>query len=93
MYQNLPFDDEHGPYPVIVFIHGTAAFRQYFSHIVEHWVSRGFVVVACDYPGITMADELRKLEGVKVPKTDQAGDTRTVLDALNSQTNPGKRLV
>jgi predicted dienelactone hydrolase len=50
-WMNLPMDTEHGPYPVIIFIHGTAAYRQYFMHIVEHWASRGFVVVGTDYPG------------------------------------------
>ena len=44
MWVNLTLDIEHGPFPVIVFIHGTAAYRQYFMHIVEHWVSRGVVV-------------------------------------------------
>jgi hypothetical protein len=83
-WANLPMDTEHGPYPVIVFVHGTAAYRQYFLHIVEHWVSRGFVVVATDYPGITMKDELTKLELKPTPKTDQVGDTKLLIEELTT---------
>ena len=55
---DLPLDTVHGPYPVVVFIHGTASFRmQSLSH-VTHWASRGFVVVAADHPGLKLADML-----------------------------------
>lgn len=88
MWVGLPFDTTHGPYPVIIFIHGTSAFREYFSHIVEHWCSRGFVVVSADYPGITLYDEIMRLEGHKVPPTDQAGDTVKILYELTSMKHP-----
>lgn len=83
-WKGLPLDTTHGPYPVIVFIHGTAAFREYFHHVAEHWSSRGFVVAAVDYPGITLADEIRKLELKLVPKTDQVGDTKLLIAELRS---------
>ena len=83
VYAELPFDDEHGRYPVIVFIHGTAAFRNYFHQgMASHWASRGFVCVMADYPGINLKDALTALELHPVPKTDQVGDTELILHEL-----------
>ena len=50
-YRDLPIDDTHGPYPVVTFIHGTAAFRTQSLTFATHWASRGFVVVSSDHPG------------------------------------------
>lgn len=57
-YSDLPLDEAHGPYPVVVFVHGTAGWRtQSLAHL-EHWASRGFVVVAADHPGLYLGDIL-----------------------------------
>jgi hypothetical protein len=67
-FRDLPPDDSHGPYPVLVFVHGTGAFRyQSISH-VTHWASRGFVVISAEHPGLKLSDILsfnlaRDLEG------------------------------
>ena len=76
-YRDLPIDAAHGKYPVVVFIHGTAGFRTQSLAHMEHWASRGFVVVAADYPGLYLADMLNLNF-----KKDLTGDTRKVLDAL-----------
>lgn len=76
-YRDLPLDDAHGPYPVVVFIHGTAGFRTQSLTFMTHWASRGFVVVASDHTGITLGDVLGGNFGA-----DQAGDAAKVLDAL-----------
>jgi hypothetical protein len=57
-YRDLPLDDEAGPYPVILFIHGTAGFRTTNLDNATHWASRGFVVIAGDHPGIMLRDML-----------------------------------
>jgi dienelactone hydrolase len=54
----LPIDDAHGPYPVVFYIHGTAAMRIASGAQMTHWASRGFVVVAADHPGMYLADML-----------------------------------
>jgi alpha-beta hydrolase superfamily lysophospholipase len=54
--RDLPLDGAHGPYPIVVFVHGTAAFRTQSLPIVTHWASRGFVVVAADHPGLVLGD-------------------------------------
>lgn len=56
--RELPLDDAHGPYPVVVFIHGTAGFRHQSVHQATHWASRGFVVIAADHPGLMLGDLL-----------------------------------
>lgn len=57
-FRDLPLDTEHGPYPVVIFVHGTASFRLGSFHTQALWASRGFVVVAADHPGLYLADYL-----------------------------------
>jgi dienelactone hydrolase len=59
--RDLPIDGGHGPYPVIVFIHGTASFRHQSLSQVTHWASRGFVVIAADHPGLKLGHLLGRL--------------------------------
>ena len=77
-YRDLPLDEAHGPYPVIVFVHGTASFRTQSLHQMTHWARRGFVVVAQDHPGLKLADVLT----MQFDKADQAGDAKRLLEAL-----------
>ena len=58
LFRDLPIDATHGPYPVIIFMHGTASFRIASGTIQTVWASRGFVVLAADYPGLMLADQL-----------------------------------
>jgi alpha-beta hydrolase superfamily lysophospholipase len=57
-YRDLALDTTHGPYPVVLFVHGTAAFRHQSVSQAQHWASRGFVVVAADHPGLMLGDFL-----------------------------------
>jgi len=57
-YRDLPLDAAHGPFPVVVFVHGTAAFRHQSVSQTRHWASRGFVVIAADHPGLMLGDFL-----------------------------------
>ena len=50
--RDLELDAARGPYPVVLFVHGTASFRHQSLHQVTHWASRGFVVVAADHPPV-----------------------------------------
>lgn len=78
--RDLPLDTAHGPYPVVVFVHGTAAFRMQSLSQMTHWASRGFVVVASDHPLLKLADVLAGQFGADLP-----GDVGKVLDALAAQ--------
>jgi len=57
-YGGLPLDDQHGPYPLVVFIHGTGGYRMQNLTQMTHWASRGFVVAAADHPGLCLSDML-----------------------------------
>lgn len=85
--RDLPIDDAHGPYPVIAFVHGTAAFRTQSLSMMTHWASRGFVVVAADHPGLFLGDSLATLGGCPDEPTgarDLEGDVRAVLAAVSA---------
>jgi hypothetical protein len=76
-HAGLPLDTAHGPYPVVIFIHGTAGFRTQSLAHMEHWASRGFVVVAADHPGLYLADAL----SLNL-KNDLPGDVKKMMAAL-----------
>jgi pimeloyl-ACP methyl ester carboxylesterase len=82
-YRDLPIDAGHGPYPVIVFVHGTASFRTQSLPHVSHWASRGFVVLAADHPGLKLADTLALLcPDDSSGNRDLAGDVDAILAAV-----------
>ncbi len=54
-HRDLPLDETHGPYPVVLFLHGAGSFRAQSAFLATHWASRGFVVVAPDLPGAGLA--------------------------------------
>lgn len=83
-FADLPIDAEAGPYPVLVFVHGTAGFRTTNLENVVHWASRGFVVVSSDHPGISLGDTLGLALGAGGGAADQAGDARRVLEQLQA---------
>jgi predicted dienelactone hydrolase len=57
-FVDLPVDAAHGPWPVVVFVHGTAAFSTQSLSDVTFWASRGVVVVSATHPGLYLADNL-----------------------------------
>mmetsp|Transcript_126706 Transcript_126706/g.253230 ORF Transcript_126706/g.253230 Transcript_126706/m.253230 type:complete len:402 (+) Transcript_126706:54-1259(+) len=87
-FNDLPI--ANGTFPVLAYIHGTAAFRTESLQQQTHWASRGFVVVAADHPGIQLFDLLGIVDGRLPPRTNQQSDVRGILNAL--QTNIPKEL-
>lgn len=73
----LPIDEAHGPYPVLIYVHGTAATRIYSLPFFEHWASRGFIVLSADNPNIYQKDALES--ALNIIRADQKGDTRDLL--------------
>jgi pimeloyl-ACP methyl ester carboxylesterase len=84
-YRDLPVDDAYGPYPAIVFIHGTAGFRSQSLPQMVHWASRGFVVIAADHPGLWLADTLGSLCGAGMTPQDLAGDRARLVAGIRGQ--------
>ncbi|WP_052548350.1 alpha/beta hydrolase family protein [Enhygromyxa salina] len=83
-YPELPIDADNGPFPVVVFIHGTASWRSQSLTQVTHWASRGFVVVSSDHPGLWLRDTLALVCQQPGASQDLSGDTDAVLGALAS---------
>jgi dienelactone hydrolase len=57
-YRDLPLDTTHGPYPAVIFVHGTGSFRVASMSTMTAWASRGFIAVAADHPGLFLTDFL-----------------------------------
>jgi fermentation-respiration switch protein FrsA (DUF1100 family) len=85
-YGDLPIDGAHGPYPVIVFVHGTAGFRTQSLELVTHWASRGFVVLAADHPGLYLRDLLGSVCGAGNVARDLQADLDALVGAIRSGT-------
>ncbi|MGB1700469.1 MAG: hypothetical protein ACPHRO_10975, partial [Nannocystaceae bacterium] len=84
----LPLDSDHGPYPVIVYVHGTAAWATVSLTQMTHWASRGFVVVAMDHPGLFLGDMLSiACPDEATGSQDLSGDVDALLAALSAGTD------
>lgn len=81
--RDLPLDTAHGPYPLVLFLHGTAGFRTQSLTLMTHWASRGFVVVAADHPGL----ELKAILALQIA-FDQAEEAAALLQDLRTQPPP-----
>jgi predicted dienelactone hydrolase len=57
-YRDLPIDSSHGPYPAVIFLHGTGSFRTASLSTMVQWASRGFIAVAADHAGLFLTDFL-----------------------------------
>jgi fermentation-respiration switch protein FrsA (DUF1100 family) len=83
-FGDLPVDDVRGPYPVVVFVHGTAGFRTQSLELMTHWASRGFVVLAADHPGLSLHDLLGSVCGAGAAARDLSGDLARIVGAVQS---------
>jgi alpha-beta hydrolase superfamily lysophospholipase len=78
-FADLPLDQVHGPYPALVFVHGTAGWRTQSLALLEHWASRGFIVLAADHPGLYLGDLL-----ALQTQRDLEGDLAALLNAITT---------
>jgi dienelactone hydrolase len=89
LFRDAPIDAKHGPYPVVVMIHGTSSFRIASGSTNTHWASRGFVVIAADYPGLGLRDQLSTTLECGYPATgeqDIAADVQAQIAAMTDAT-------
>jgi predicted dienelactone hydrolase len=72
-----------GPHPLVVFSHGRSGTRSSYAMLCEGLAARGYVVVAPDHPGDTLADWLL---GIAVDdatnEAQRVDDVRVVLNAV-----------
>lgn len=86
-YRDLEPDAAYGPYPVVVFVHGTASFRTQSLPQMIHWASRGYVVVAADHPGLQLRDLLAQVCGGGTVGQDLTADLDALLAAIRGETD------
>ena len=91
--RDLPLDQDHGPYPLVVFVHGTASWRMQSLSLMEHWASRGYVVIAADHPGLFLQDLLSSLCGEGSGPSQDLGEDINDLLAAFSQDDPALSFV
>jgi hypothetical protein len=82
--RDLPLDEKRGPYPVVIFVHGTASFRTQSLTQMVHWASRGFVVLSADHPGIGLKDII----GNTFDFGNQSRNTDRLVTAVQSPSGP-----
>ncbi|RME03993.1 MAG: hypothetical protein D6812_04730 [Deltaproteobacteria bacterium] len=80
-------DPSGGPYPLIVFSHGSNAIRLQSVFLTEHLASFGYIVVAPDHPGNTFydSDDILTARGA----IDRPLDIRTVIDTILAMDEAG----
>lgn len=81
-FRGLPLDRAQGPFPLAVFIHGTAGFKTQNLDNAVHWASRGFVVVAANHPGLSIGSFLGGGGG----RQDLRRDVLAELEAIRTAT-------
>lgn len=84
-YRDVPPDLRHGPYPVVMFLHGRGGFRTQSLPQMLHWASRGFVVIAADHPGVRLADVLQLACGGPAVPSDVRSDVEAILAAVRGR--------
>ena len=84
LYRDVPIDALHGPYPVVIHVHGTSSIRIASGSSMVHWASHGFIVMAADHPGLMLKDQL-SLDftcGFTAGTQDLLADVRAEIDAI-----------
>ncbi len=58
-YRDADIDTEHGPYPLVLFSHGSNGIRMQSVFFTEHLASHGYIVVSLDHENNTLWDIVR----------------------------------
>ena len=57
--RDADIDQQHGPYPLVLFSHGTYSLRFQYTFFTVHAASHGYIVIAIDHTNNTLWDLLR----------------------------------
>ncbi len=85
-YRDLPIDDAHGPYPVVIGVHGTASFSKASATPGTHWASRGFIVISADHPLLHFTDHIEACALVPFVSDTMSAEVDAEIDALTNPT-------
>ncbi len=80
---NASVDSSKGPYPLIVFSHGTSSNAPFYSTILEHFASYGFIVIAPEHK------DGQDSNGWALAEIDRPRDDKQVIDYAEKMTATG----
>ncbi len=77
-----------GPYPLVVYSHGSGGLRYIASDYAEEIASHGYIVVAPDHTGNTTAERITRTEAeFDVTALNRPQDVATVIDEMTNPDN------
>lgn len=81
--RDASLDDRGAPYPTVVFSHGSGGTRIQSIYLTEYLATHGFVVVAPDHVGNTVAEVINKANSLPTAEAARVRpeDVSTALDA------------
>lgn len=81
---------EGGPYPLIIYTHGTFGYASNAMHFVNALVEAGYVVAAANYP-LTSRNAFTKIQFADISDTsEQVKDVSFIIDSLLADPELGK---
>lgn len=85
-----PAGERVGPYPLIIYSHGTFGFASNAMHFVNALVEAGYVVAAADYP-LTSRNAFTRIKFADISDTsEQVKDISFIIDSLLADPELGK---
>ena len=78
----IAFPQGAGPFPLIVFSHGFACYRESYAGLTDHWASHGYVVVQPEHPDCPTSPVRLKPQDATRIHYIRISDIERVLDAL-----------
>ena len=78
----IAFPQGVGPFPLVVFSHGFACYRENYSGLTDHWASHGYVVVQPEHPDCPTSERKLNARTARDLHYVRISDVRRVLDAL-----------
>ena len=91
MSLRIVYPDQGGPYPIIVFSHGTFSSSDKYNLVVEFWAERGYVVILPNHPDANYGIIPNKTEDMIHVINTRISDISFILDNLDAieVQNPG----
>ena len=78
----IAFPQGEGPFPLVVFSHGFACYRENYSDLTDHWASHGYVVVQPEHPDCPTSPHRLSARDARNLLYIRISDVERVLDAL-----------
>ena len=78
----IAFPEGEGPFPLVVFSHGFACYRENYSGLTDHWASHGYVVVQPEHPDCPTSERRLNPQTARDLHYIRISDVGRVLEAL-----------